>query len=66
MALGRQYPLIDRILDGQLEQRLREARRDGKSFFSISNELARDGITVTPQTVKNWCDALGIKPEDAA
>lgn len=62
MALGRQYPLIDRILDGQLEARLRASRSAGLSYFTLASEFTSEGFAVSPETVRAWCIELGIVP----
>lgn len=66
MPLGRQYPLIDRILDGGLRARLDSDRRAGKSYFTVAAELRDEGFTVSPETVRQWCKELGLEPQDAA
>lgn len=67
MALGRQYPLIDRILDGQLERRLRAARKRKVSYFTLAAQFTSEGFAVSPETVRAWCVELGIeKPEEDA
>lgn len=57
--------LVDRLLDGKLEQELRTRRAAGDSFETISRWLAVDhSIDVTSTTVRTWCRDLGI--EDVA
>lgn len=62
------YPLIDRLLGGTLEARLREQREGGASFADISRNLFTEhDLTVSIDTVRRWCMDLGIeKPEPEA
>lgn len=62
------YPLIDRLLGGTLEARLREQREGGASFADISRHLFTEhDLTVSIDTVRRWCSDLGIeKPEAVA
>lgn len=50
------YPLVDRILDGQLADELQRRRAAGDSYQTISRWLEREhDITVTTETVRKWC-----------
>lgn len=60
MRLGRQYPLIDRILDGGLAERLEADRAAGKSFFTMAAEFRSEGFAVSPETVRSWCHELDL------
>lgn len=60
MAQARIFPLADRVLGGQLEQRLRTKRSAGVSFDAIARELAGEGIRVSGETVRMWCQELNI------
>lgn len=55
------FPLVDRILGGELEQVLRAYRSDGLSYEQISKRIDTDhAIDVTAETVRNWCRKLDI------
>jgi len=55
-------PLVDRILDGKLEQILREKRAAGESYETIGRWLATEhDITATKDTVRRWCLGLSIE-----
>lgn len=65
--MGRQslFPLFDRILDGTLADRLRDARQQGLSYNEIAIRLRDDGVKVTGETVRRWVLDLA-DGEDAA
>jgi hypothetical protein len=53
------FPLVDRILDGRLTQRLTEWRAEGLSFTAIALRLHDDhGIDVTHETVRRWLKGI--------
>lgn len=54
------YDMADRLAGGDLETRLRNWRNDGETFAEIAFRLRGDGVTVTHETVRNWCITLGI------
>jgi hypothetical protein len=59
------FRMADDLADGNLAGILREMRAERKSLSRIARELhALHRIDVTPQTVGNWCDALGIEKPD--
>lgn len=56
------FPTYDRIVPGGLEQLLRTARDDGASLRTIVTRLSIEhDITVSVETVRNWCLKLGIE-----
>lgn len=59
------YPLADRILGGDLADRLRAFRSEGLSFEAIARELSLQGIEVSGETVRKWCAGLAPEPEAA-
>lgn len=58
------YPLADRILGGDLADRLKAFRANGLSFESIARELSSEGIEVSGETVRKWC--VAVAPEVAS
>lgn len=49
------YPLLDRLLDGHLAERLTERRAAGESFDTIAEALRREhGVSVSGATVRRW------------
>lgn len=54
------FTIINKMLDGTLEQRLTDWRAEGLTFEAIARELLAEDITVTGATVRNWCIRLGI------
>ncbi len=57
------YPLADLALDGKLGDRLRTLRNEKVSFQEIAYDLRADGVTVSGETVRQWCIQLGIHRE---
>lgn len=54
--------MADRILGGQLVERLEQLRgSEGLSFERIAQELGQEGVATTATTVNAWCTALGIE-----
>lgn len=66
MARTSPLPLIDRLLNGKLEEELRRRRTaPAESFETIARWLANEhNITVSSATVRRWCIEYGI--EEAA
>lgn len=60
-----QYPLADRLVGGNLDQRLACWRAEGLSFHEIAFRLREHGVTVTGETVRRWSNELA-EPEPAA
>jgi hypothetical protein len=58
------FPIVDKALGGKLEARLRKWR-PSVSFDEIANRLRSEGIDVNGETIRRWCDDLGI-PKKAA
>lgn len=59
--------LVDRLLDGKLEQELRSRRAAGAAFDTIARWLATEhAIDVSSVTVRRWCLDLGIETEPEA
>jgi hypothetical protein len=55
------YPLIDRLLPGGLEARLRRQRAEGLSFEDMAKSLhVEETIVVSGELVRKWCDDLAI------
>lgn len=66
MARPSTFTLYDRLLGGDLEQRLRELRATGKSYMDIAIALRPD-VEVDPSTIRRWCESLGVtNPEQVA
>ena len=65
---GTIYPLLDRLLDGTLADRLTEWRSvQGLSYDGISKRLLVDhDVDVSTDTVRRWLDDLGIKKAGTA
>lgn len=61
MAQSRIFPLADRVLGGQLAQRLRDQRMTGASYDAIARQLSSEGIEVSGETVRSWCLDLEIE-----
>lgn len=54
------YPLVDRILDGHLADRLRSWRHEGWSFQRIADELRDEhDVRVSDETIRRWCSLDG-------
>lgn len=62
------FPLFDKLLDGNLEDRLRAARRRGASFDEIARSLhvEQPELSVTGETIRQWCHRLGVDEEVAS
>ena len=72
---GTIFALADRILDGELAERLKQwrAERPRASYDDIARRLEAHGIEVSRETVRRWCDSLDLiapnpepEPERAA
>jgi hypothetical protein len=56
MARTSIYPLADRLVGGDLADRLKAWRAEGRSYAWIVATLDREfAITVTRDTVTRWC-----------
>lgn len=54
--------MADRLMQGQLAERLEELRDEGLSFDTIALRLHEQaGVVTTGTTVGSWCRALGIE-----
>lgn len=57
------FPLVDRILDGHLEQFLTEHRARGLSYEAIARELYKQfDIDVSAKAVRRWLLAVEAAP----
>lgn len=65
MASTAAYQMADRLLDGRLEEQLRQYRQAGVSFPAIARLMARDGVAVSHYTLRKWARELGIEDDDA-
>lgn len=54
------FEIVDRAHSGKLGDRLRELRRSGLSIDQMTDALAEDGYEVSRETVRRWCDRVGI------
>jgi hypothetical protein len=55
--------MADRLLNGGLQDRIREGRVAGVSFEDLARQLyAEAGVEVTAQTLRNWARSLDIEP----
>ena len=61
MSRTSSFPLADKALGGQLKKRLRAARKRGDSFETIARDLHNDGIALSGETVRRWCNELQIE-----
>lgn len=53
------YPLVDRLFDGQLQERLDEWREAGHSFETIARLIHDEvGHEVSGSTVRRWIEDL--------
>lgn len=52
--------MADRLLDGQLAERLTEYREAGVSFPAIARLLEKHGINVSDETIRAWAKRLGV------
>jgi intein-encoded DNA endonuclease-like protein len=65
--MSRLYPVVDRLLDGNLAAELREQRADGRSFVAIAKWLRDEhGVDVSYETVRTWCSVAQADSEPAA
>jgi hypothetical protein len=48
-------PLVNRILGGTLDRRLKRWRAEGHSYDSMARLLGEEGIDVNGETVRRWC-----------
>jgi hypothetical protein len=60
-TLPTSYRLVDVLLGGDLETRLRKWRAAGVSYRAIANLLEEEtGERYTYDTIRRWCDDLDI------
>lgn len=61
------YSMLDRLLGGTLEDRLRRWSDDGLSLAAITKRLlVEHDIDVSTDTVRRWLDELGIEKAKAS
>jgi len=68
---GTIFALADRILNGELVDRLTDWRTQDPrvSFDEIADRLKAEGVKASRETVRRWCDTLDLtdpEPERAA
>ncbi len=62
MAESAQFRMANRLAGGTLAVTMADLRGDGLSYATVSRELyVRHGIEATAETVRSWCDQLGIE-----
>jgi hypothetical protein len=62
-----QFPLVDRLVGGDLEQRIAAWRAEGLSFNDIAIHLREQyAIAVTAETVRRWAGQFVVDTEPAA
>ena len=67
MARTSSQPLVDRLLQGRLEQELKDRRAAGDSYAAIARWFAAEhDLEITPETVRQWTRAYGIEKAGAA
>lgn len=60
--MSAQYRMADRLAGGHLRQVMADLRATGRSFAFVARELyANHGVEVTGETVRSWCNDLGIE-----
>lgn len=53
--------LVDKLADGNLEERIRTLRAEGLSWEMIARSLHADfGTAVSHETVRSWARQLGL------
>lgn len=56
------FPLVDRIMKGELATELAARRAAGDSYSTIARWLeAEHGVSVTNETVRKWCIAADVE-----
>lgn len=61
MSRGTTYPLVDRLLDGQLAEILSAWRDEGLSYETMARRLQSDhDVEVSTATVHRWCTAAEV------
>lgn len=63
---GTIYPLADKALDGSLATVLRDGRAEGRSYYDLRDQLRALGVPVSHETVRRWCQDLGIEKAEAS
>lgn len=67
MARSSTFPLVDRILDGQLADLLTTWRGEGATFQDIAYRLRADhDIKVSIATVQRWVEQVEAEPTEAS
>lgn len=67
MSATTRKDLLNRLLDGNLDDLLLEVLHGERSFFALSAELiAEHNITVSPETLRRWAVALEPAEDGAA
>lgn len=62
-----QFPLVDRLVGGDLKERIAAWRAEGLSFNDIAIRLREEhGIAVTDETVRRWASQFVLDTEPAA
>lgn len=57
MANRSTFPLVDRLMDTPLAERLKTWRAEGLSFETIADRIRDEAdVTVSSSTVRRWCD----------
>lgn len=60
-------PLVDRILGGRLREELTDRRLKGDSYATIARWLYEEHqVEAVGETVRRWCNELGIEKPEAA
>lgn len=60
-------PFVDKLLDGQLAERLASWRAEGLSYNAIAGKLEElIDYRVTSETVRVWCHELSPVPAEQA
>lgn len=62
-----QFPLADRLVGGDLKERIAAWRAEGLSFNDIAIRLREEhSIAVTDETVRRWAGQFVVDTEPAA
>lgn len=61
MATGTTFPLVDKIMEGRLDEQLRRWRSESLSYEQIARRLLTDfEVDINSTTVRRWCIEQGI------
>lgn len=55
------FALHDRLIGGDLRERLKAYRDEGFSYDEIAFRLRDEGVVISRSTVHRWCQDLGIE-----